>query len=982
MTFRNVTDGATLVERALAMMNAAPPGSLERAMLHAGELHDIDVPEDPLGTIVAHLKTCGPNDRILDAMALAIHGWDHREGAWAKATPPHSPERRRIVLERLGFNGDHGDVISARIPRVLTADLPIIIAEEHERWYDDKARQRGGFYWDHYARQLLPPLGRWAQRDVELLGLSIDDVIARLSDPCRAELYSVKGLVMGYVQSGKTSHFSGLIAKASDAGYRLIIVLAGTLDILRRQTQRRIDKEIVGRELLGAEEYGSDAEWQAFVSHGGRPSDIGAFDWERLTNLDDDYKTLKRKLSLLEFRPNDRAKPFNDPDNLRRAPARLVVIKKTPSRLRQLCQDLEDIKGLKNKLEHVPTLVIDDESDQASINTVNQQRAGSEGKRTSTNHEIGRLLSLLPRSQYVGYTATPFANFFINPEDAQDLFPKDFIISLRRPEAYMGVSDFYDFEMPYPEGDYRGNKNAYVRTVSGDDAAADNLPRAIDAFVLTGAIKLFRQKQAPEDFKFLHHTMLVHHAATHVVHETDKEVVEGIFRSGARYQSPRGMKVLEELYAKDFAVVSAVRAPHDPMPKSFKELKPFISACLTRICADKAVRVVNGAGRNRDDTPDFDARPVWAILVGGTKLSRGYTVEGLTISYYRRPTGAGDTLMQMGRWFGFRQGYRDLVRLFIGRSEKRGKSVLDLYDAFGAVCRDEEALREDLRKYSAEGLRPWQVPPLVLQHLPDLPPTSRNKMFNAEIQARDFAGEWTEKTAAPDLPKLADRNRRLADELVSSASVGKLERVQFRNGDEVTRQFWVRFGAASSDAILSFLREYKWAGGRKPLQLELDYIEGQVAKSRLRTWTVLLPQQARKVPEAAHVIYGVGPVTTVVRSRVSKTRFGVYSEPRHVDAAKAIAGVAPIDDASDALKALLGREQPVIVLYYVRERAHPKGPISVGFGIQYPGKKGATTIVWGARRGDQAGEVVVAADNHRGPATAGPRRAKKDRAQK
>ena len=258
---------------ALETLRKTAPNSLEKSIRYVADLDSVALPDTPLVTIAGLLKDSGPNDRLLHAMTLALQAWDHESGpTWAMGTLQHSEERRRLVLGILGFGSEEQETINLAIPRYTESDLPIVIAEGHEPWYHERKRDIRDFYWDHYKRQLSPPNGNWSSHAVGVLDASIDDVIARLSDPTRLELYPVKGLVMGYVQSGKTSHFSGLITKAADAGYRMVIVLAGTLDILRRQTQRRIDKEIIGQELLGTEEYGTDQDWGTFVSHGGRPS--------------------------------------------------------------------------------------------------------------------------------------------------------------------------------------------------------------------------------------------------------------------------------------------------------------------------------------------------------------------------------------------------------------------------------------------------------------------------------------------------------------------------------------------------------------------------------------------------------------------------------------------------------------------------------------------------------------------------------------
>lgn len=955
-----------VVELALDTLRRTSANRLDRSIRYVAGLDSVALPKKPLAAVVRLLKDSGPNDRLLHAMTLALQAWDHESGpTWAKGSPQHSEERRRLVLGILGFDVEEQNTINVAIPRYIESDLAIVIAEGHEPWYHERKRDIRDFYWEHYKRQLSPPNGNWSSHAVGVLNVSIDDVIARLSDPTRKEIYPVKGLVMGYVQSGKTSHFSGLITKAVDAGYRMVIVLAGTLDILRRQTQRRIDKEIIGKELLGTEEYGNDKDWETFVSHGGRPSSslLGAFDWERLTNRDDDYKTLSRHLSLLEFKVREQGKPYNHPDNLRFADAKIAVIKKMPARINKLCNDLEKLGKLRSALTHVPTLIIDDESDQASINTIDQEKPGNRGKRPSTPAAIGRLLKLLPRAQYVGYTATPFANVFIDPEEEEELFPRDFIVSLPRPVGYMGVSDFFDFDQEFEVGDFRGNKNAFVRPVEGDNRDASNLPKALDSFVLTGAIKLFRNAVDSKKYRFRHHTMLVHHAATQIVHEADRDQVAELFGGGARYQKKHGEEELRKLFECDFMPVSKVRAHDEPFPKSFDQLRPFISKCLTKICSDKSVRIVNGDPNTKDEAPDFEQTDVWAILVGGTKLSRGYTVEGLTISYYRRPTGAGDTLMQMGRWFGFRPGYRDLVRLFIGRKEPRGKVTVDLYEAFEAVCRDEESLRRDLSKYSKEGLTPREVPPLVQQHLSTLPLTAKNKQFNAEIASQNFAGEWTEKTSAPTESTAVQANRDLASALLKGAGLSRRDSFNFVNMDGTPRQVRAFVGRASGKAVLEFLNWYRWADRRNSVALECAYIDKEIREGRLTQWQMLLPQI--KLGDKNRLqLEGIPELSRILRSRVSQSRFGVYSDPSHREVASFLAGCGALRDSSQALADRREPETPVMVLYFVDDKNNDATSTtvpSVGFGIQYPGEKKSKAIVWTVRDKAHKNAVVTSA---------------------
>jgi hypothetical protein len=323
---------------------------------------------------------------------------------------------------------------------------------------------------------------------------------------------------------------------AIDAGYRLVIVMTGTTDLLRTQTQRRLDMELVGRENLlrniseddtESFDYHDDPDWREgrFVRHGFRPSEIGRPDIIRLTTRDFDYRSLQQGISALDFERRDRTKPFYDPVKLMACDARLVVVKKNGTVLRKLVKDLGKITA---RLTEIPAIVIDDESDQASPNTSNPKKWQADQKeRTTINRRIGELLSLLPRAQYIGYTATPFANVFIDPSDAEDIFPKDFLISLAPPAGYMGAKDFHDFDIADDGPGANSNEAAHVRWLPDDDDADDSkLLEAMDTFVLSGAVKLYREAWCVGRFE--HHTMLVHEGMKRTVHREEATVLRDL----------------------------------------------------------------------------------------------------------------------------------------------------------------------------------------------------------------------------------------------------------------------------------------------------------------------------------------------------------------------------------------------------------------------------------------------------------------------
>ena len=378
-------------------------------------------------------------------------------------------------------------------------------------------------------------------------------------------------------------------------------------------------------------------------------------------------------------------------------------MKKNATVLKRLVSDL---KKVRKQLGEIPTLIIDDESDQASVNTTDPRKwKEGETKRTSINKLLSELLHLLPRAQYVGYTATPYANVFVDPEDAEDIFPKDFLLALRKPEGYMGVSDFHDLDVVYGEGERNpknSNEKAFVRSLTGETLAERRLElaAAIDAFVLAGAIKLYREKAGNKKGLFRHHTMLVNESFKKDDHAETAEIVKNIW-NGAGYISGPGTTGSATCMRATSFPCARPGAKGNPSHDDFNELRGSLGEAIRRIWgAGSPVIVVNSDKDLNQEAIDFDKRSVWRILVGGTKLSRGFTVEGLTVSYYRRRTRQAATMMQMGRWFGFRAEYKDLVRLYIGRNEQDRTMSLDLYEAFEAMVRDEEDFRGELERYS------------------------------------------------------------------------------------------------------------------------------------------------------------------------------------------------------------------------------------------------------------------------------------------
>lgn len=849
------------------------------------------------------------NDPTRRAMHMALAVWDAATSpAWAEATEPATPERRERIYQLLDLSSEARDRLDDAFPSASRLDTMIVDPNHWTPWYDEERRSSHDFYWRAY-RGVLEKKG-WDVDALATLDRSTSEIVQRLSDPSAPEGYQTKGLVVGHVQSGKTANFTGIVAKAIDSGYRLIIVLTGTIELLRGQTQRRLDMELIGEEniLDGVDptdaaairdiDYIStnDSDWAEgkFLQHG---KDVHSLpevpSIKRLTTVGKDYRKLRLGKDALDFRRTgelvDKGKPVYAPENIFSVDARIAVMKKNTSSLRNL---LHDLKNIRADGREIPALIIDDEADQASVNTVNprsKQELAAEVKRRSTiNKLIAELLKELPRAQYVGYTATPFANVFISPDDSEDLFPKDFLVSLEPSSQYMGGKHFHDLggidEEDKGDPAY-SNEAAFVRDLHADgdqdpEAEEDEILGAVDAFVLSGAIKKWRES-VDDSYSYRHHTMLVHES----VRTSEQSDLADRFRdvwSTAGYSSPAGLSRLRALFDSDFLPVHEARDDWSelPMPERFDELKSFIGEAVDAITADSdPVVVVNGTKESDYNAMDFQLRPYWRIMVGGAKLSRGFTVEGLTVSYYRRKATAADTLMQMGRWFGYRPGYPDLVRLYIARNiiDGRGKSY-DLYDAFTSIIEDEEAFRDQLRKFSEiqedgrPAVRPIHVPPLVFQQFPWLKPTGTNKMYNAEL-AYEGEGGTVKDFNAHDHRDDGTRNaRHLAAVRPLLGSLSDVNKFWGVNGTS----FDGKYAVATNEVVLAALREFRLY---LPDQLNptIKMIETAAAEGTLEDWAIIVPELDETY---RRVVDGVG-VSIMERQRRADRVGYAGSERRH-----------------------------------------------------------------------------------------------------
>jgi hypothetical protein len=676
---------------------------------------------------------------------------------------PMSDERREFTLRLLDLPTALGAFISARNPLPHRAGSSPLVWVDPDRAPVHKADFIGrtrGRRWSRYRAHLRDQM-RWPSGDLHSLETDLDELVNAFPDPALGERSPRRLLVVGYTQSGKTANFLGLTARMADAGVRLIVVLSGRTKILRRQTQARIDRDLIGQDpsnrgLLGQEyEEGSrllsrlaplppdwvDPEGWVRLSQVRYDKGIG-LPGRKTTSDDDAYQRPMGGLA---------SKDANRP--------MVVVLKKTGG-------DLEAFKAALSAspaaLRRAPALIIDEEADDASLNykapksgTGGWGRVSAREDRSAINGMIADLLDLLEAGVYVGYTATPFANCFADPDDGRGFYPHAIQV-LQTPDGYFGATRVFDPLYDGPDTDVMPSA-AHIRSILSDPDANYELEFAIDDFLLAGAVKLFRRYRARAlgDERALqrlrHHTMMVHTETARdpqrQFRSTLRELLFNRAGRGLATMSPRESAIrLRARYEAEFEPLSTTvtaepgRLPTGDMDRSWvpvwEELEPHVIAAIEILLdADRTNQAVLLVNSDDDrETPEYDADSSeagrWCVLVGGHMLSRGFTVEGLTTVYFRRPASAMDTLLQLARWNGYRSYFEDLIRLYFGVAEagrKLGPSR-NLYQEFSDAAVKDARFRERLRRYAEEGTSPRLELPEFAAERGAMRPTAPGKM--------------------------------------------------------------------------------------------------------------------------------------------------------------------------------------------------------------------------------------------------------------
>jgi len=590
------------------------------------------------------------------------------------------------------------------------------------KWWSDKEKGNNElYYWSRYKEYIAQ---NFSPEVIQTINTDTDVVMNNISDP-KLSKFTTYGMVVGHVQSGKTANYSALISKACDAGYKFIIVIAGGINNLRNQTQVRINDAIIGSQegkFVGVGKLGGTKIEKTPSSPTTTTQDFNKRDADKL-------------MGLFNF------ETINVPV--------IMVIKKNTNTLTNVINWLN--AKYKNKIANHAMLMIDDESDYASVNTKDEDDP------STINKKLRHLMSLFDKSAYVAYTATPYANIFIdyrvdNDNLGLDLFPKDFIVALNAPDNYFGARKIFLEEY-----------DNYVRHIQDNEGVLplkhkkdtdifnipNSLKEAVKVFVINIAIRNLRGQSGKHNSMLIHVSRFtnIHVKVAFYIEEYLKAVIDdvisyGLLDSASAYSSY--IRSLEETFIKEY----------DSLEFRWKEVLAEISAFIKTII----VREVHQKSKIPLEYLPDEALNV--IAIGGASLSRGYTLEGLTVSYFLRTTKMYDTLMQMGRWFGYRIGYEDICRIYMKKS--MGKSFRYIIEATEELFDNFRRMAEAKKTPNDFGLSVTQHPHSSLQV------TANNKLrhttdyyFNMNLD-----GSEKETTCIEKDEKVLASNLNVIDKLI------------------------------------------------------------------------------------------------------------------------------------------------------------------------------------------------------------------------
>lgn len=694
------------------------------------------------------------------------------------------------------------NVIKAKYADEINWDDPTTVTSVRHNWY--KGPSETSKRWNHFF-EVLVQQGHIGEETLEDLNKSTTRILNLNPSPLAVPKYSSRGLVMGHVQSGKTTNFLGVATKAADEGYRLIIVLSGITNNLRDQTQDRLEAAID-------------------KSH-----------WYMLTEKGTDFKAGKANAQFLLSNTSNR---------------HIAVVKKNKSRLVSLYNWLNSANAItRNSL---PVLIIDDECDQATVN------AGTQQKRNAINKALQDLIdpNFLPKNSYIGYSATPFANILADTTDQHGIYPKDFVVSLDASPGYFGAASLFGSEVEEVDGVENIGVDI-LRNIPNDDIAlvappkssgkveawepamVGSLQASVQWFLLATACRWVRGDKNKWS------SMMVHTSSNIRPHEKTAELLTN-YLQGLSTDDLDGVKEqFESLWEKESNKAKAIRVGAEvSWADVWNEVPDVISS----------VRVIIDNSRSTDRL-DYSpgAEPYPVIVVGGNTLSRGLTLEGLVSSYFLRTSNAYDSLMQMGRWFGYRPNYEDLQRIWMSNEKPYLTSTW-----FRELSLVEDEIRQQIALYAREGRSPISLG-IRIKSLPGMAITAAAKMKSA-VQAQIGFGRSRQQTILFNVDDMSLR----ANIEAAKGLVAELAGTWKDNGEG-----WPISINAPAEAILTFLKNYSMHPDVRTLNPSLvtKYIENLNSENELLEWNVAIYSNKTKTAVEKNLGHGVS-VKMATRSKM------------------------------------------------------------------------------------------------------------------
>ncbi len=719
-----------------------------------------------------------------------------------------------------------------------------ILSEDIEPWLNNEKANINFALWSRYKLYM-------SAKDPSFPVNDLDDFTDKILDKCvnpkKAGSWDRRGMVVGHVQSGKTSNYVGLINKATDAGYRVIIVIAGTISSLRRQTQERIDSGYIGRNssafirenenrIIGVGNYKANIDIYSLTSSYYKSGDEGDFN-----------QAVANRLNI----------PIG------KNPV-VFVIKKNKSILENLIdwfsknEQVKIVDGFP-KLFDVPTLIIDDEADAASVNA-----SKSIEDIKTINRLIRTLLNLFNQNTFIGYTATPYANLFI-PQDyneelttiikkkqykiGEDLFPRDFIINIKAPSNYIGAAKIFGYEDPKhplnkdPLDVFReviDYDPPFFKTINRTNK--ENLPeylplnlkRAILSFILTCAIRRVRGQENKHNSMLIHVALLVRWI-DRVAYLANEQL--RTYKNAILSEDEKLLAALRELFDKDFAPTTENILENldykDPLIKthSWEEVKNVLKEAVSKI----EVRAVHGTRSTTTleyhnieeiDYSRYD-KGLSVIAVGGNRLSRGITLEGLSISYYLRTTRMYDSLMQMGRWFGYRPGYVDLCRLY---------TTEQIFEWFNHINMATEDMRNDFDEMTASLQKPKDFRLKVRNHHGLLIITSVTKLNFTEKIDLSFSGTNPQTYQLLKTKQAIVHNFESLKKLIATIGFPKKQDVKETRG----KIRYLLYPNQNIEPICDFINSFKIEQPSIKNATLSEYIRKQSKNKSIEAWSVCI----------------------------------------------------------------------------------------------------------------------------------------------